>query len=250
MSPFSPPSRILSGLRLFACSSALTRVRCPAGEIGASLAIKPSTLSGYLAQLTESGVIQQQRRGTSLLYTIALDALEALNAGWIGDVCRGRGVPDTGAPGPRVRNILFLGANNAGPTLCAEALLRACAGEQYEVFSAGLTGTAPPDADLMQHLQALECDTDLLWSKPVADLMGPGAPRLDVVIAVGSRAWRDLPRFEGCPIVAHWPMTPALSAQPLAEMLDARLKHFAALDPVTTPRAALQGALDGELRQA
>lgn len=216
----------------------------PAGEIGAGLAIKPSTLSGYLAQLTEAGLILQERRGTSLLYTVSLQGLDHLNTTWIGDVCRGRGLPDLGVPGSRVRNLLFLGTKNAGPTLCAEALLREFSGERYEVFSAGLEGGQTPNAELMAHLQDRGCDTDLLWSKPVADLLGIGAPRMDVVIALGARAWQALPAFNGCPVLAHWSLPQGLDAGQIYDALTEKLTAFAALDPAKTAREAMQKALD------
>jgi DNA-binding transcriptional ArsR family regulator len=216
----------------------------PAGEVGAALGLKPSTLSGYLAQLVEVGLIAQQRRGTSLLYTVSLTGIDALNATWIGDVCRGRGVPDTGVPGPRVRNLLFLGRQNAGPTLCAEALLRSLAGERYEVFSAGLCQPGTPDDAMMKLLKDNDLDTDLLWSKSFTDLIGPGAPRMDIVVAVGTQAWRALPSLSGCPVLIRWSLPGGLNALQMHDLLAERLVKFSALDPVTTTRARLQTALD------
>lgn len=215
----------------------------PAGTIGEALAIRPSTLSGYLAQLLEAALITQDRHGTSLRYAVSLHGLEALSAAWLGEICRGLGLPDLGAPGPRVRNLLVLGAHNAGPTLCAEALLRAQAGERYEVFSAGVETCGTPDPALIRHLAQLGCEPDLLWSKPVADLTGQGAPRMDIVIALGARAWRDLPVFAGCPIVVPWALPPSLNAAALTDVISARLEAFIALDPATTARAGLHAAL-------
>lgn len=216
----------------------------PAGEIGAQIGIKPSTLSGYLAQLTEAGLITQERRGTSLLYTLSLPGLERLNLGWIGAICRGRGLPDCGAPGPRIRNILFVGRRNAGPTLIAEAVFRAEAGARYEVFSAGLDAATDPDPQVMAQLRALGHDTDLLWSKPLATLLGAAAPRMDAVVTLGETARRGVPVFAGCPLQAHWTLRPGQSVQDLHDHLAIRLRAFGRLDPATTPRAALQEALD------
>ncbi|MFN4098580.1 MAG: helix-turn-helix domain-containing protein, partial [Pararhodobacter sp.] len=112
--------------------------RVAAGEVGAALGLKASTLSGYLAQLMEAGLVTQERRGTSLLYAASVEGATALNDAWIGAISGGRGWPQAAAPGPRVRNVLFLGCGNAGPSLIAEALLRTRAGEGCEVFSAGI----------------------------------------------------------------------------------------------------------------
>ena len=81
----------------------------PAGEIGLELSVKPSTLSGYLAQLAEAGLIVQDRRGTSLRYRVAPARIERLNAAWIKDVCLGRGLPPVPANGARVYNLLYWG---------------------------------------------------------------------------------------------------------------------------------------------
>ncbi|MCB1405485.1 MAG: helix-turn-helix domain-containing protein [Rhodobacteraceae bacterium] len=216
----------------------------PAGEIGAITDIKPSTLSGYLAQLAEAGLITQERRGTSLRYALSLDGIERLNLRWIGGICRGRGLPELGAPGPRIRNILFVGHHNAGPSLIAEALFRAQAGARYEVFSAGVGAPGAPDPQALTLLRDRGCDTDLLWSKPLASLMGEAAPRMDAVITLGETARALAPVFAGCPMQAHWALRAKQSARDLFDQLAARLEPFAALDPAATPRAAMQAALD------
>jgi ArsR family transcriptional regulator, arsenate/arsenite/antimonite-responsive transcriptional repressor / arsenate reductase (thioredoxin) len=46
--------------------------RVPAGEIGRILGLRPSTLSGYLSDLTEAGLTEQERRGTSLRYAAVM----------------------------------------------------------------------------------------------------------------------------------------------------------------------------------
>lgn len=217
----------------------------PAGDIGLSIGIKPSTLSGYLAQLVEARLITQERRGTSLLYAASLEGIEGLNSGWIGTICRGRGLPDLGPPGPRIRNLLFLGRKNAGPTLIAEAILRKKAGEWYEVFSAGVEAIEIPDPNVMGLLAARSFDTDLLWSKSVESLLESGAPRIDLIITLGDTASLGMPAFFGCPLHAHWNLPRGLDAERLFDALAERIDAFASLDPSITARGALQAALDG-----
>jgi len=221
----------------------------PAGAIALGLSIKPSTLSGYLAQMTEAGLIAQDRRGTSLHYRAALDRIEGLNAAWIGDVCLGRGLPPVPARGPRVYNLLFLGRGNAGPSLFAEALMRDRAGDRYEVFSAGVARAAEgpsevPDA-LMGLLQEQGLAADLLWAKPVTEFLTPEAPRLDVVITLGATAQRQLPVFGGLPVISVWSLPPRMSGADLTALLEARIGSFSQLDPRTAARGDMQAVLDG-----
>jgi len=219
-------------------------VPVPAGAIGAHLGLKPSTLSGYLAQLIEAGLITQERRGTSLLYSIAIDAITALNTAWIGGICRGRGLPELAAPGPRIRNLLFLGHRNTGPSLMAEAVFRTLAGDQYEVFSAGLDAADDPDAEMMARLRAQGYETDLLWSKSVDLFTGVDAPVMDVVITLGATAHRHLPALPGYPINAPWILPQDTAPEELLWLLNARLHALSQIDPATATRAQVQDVLD------
>ena len=225
-------------------------VRCyplgvPAGEIGRELSVKPSTLSGYLAQLAEAGLIVQDRHGTSLRYRVAPAQIERLNAAWIKDVCLGRGLPPVPANGARVYNLLFLGRGNGGPSLMAEALMRDRAGARYEVFSAGVAPSSEVPAGWLGVLRRSGLDADLLWAKPVAEFLAPDAPRLDVVITLGATARRRVPVFDGLPVVSGWGLPAGLSDGALLARLGERIAAFAQLDPARATRAQLQAALDG-----
>ena len=73
--------------------------RVPAGELAEALGTKASTLSAYLSALMQAGLVEQERAGTSLRYTIALDAVRATFDYLLLDCCRGR--PDLSArPSP------------------------------------------------------------------------------------------------------------------------------------------------------
>ena len=216
--------------------------RMAAGQIGMALGLRPSTLSGYLAQLLDSGLLTQERRGTSLLYGASVASAQALSAVWLGDICAGRGWPEGWHPARRVLNVLFLGVGNAGPTLLAEALLRARGGDRCEVFSAGLTPSAGSEAAAIEVLAASGIETADLWPKPLGLWQGEGAPRMDVVIALGRRAAAvDWP---GLGHRALWTLAPDLTPAALMADLDSRLAALAVLDPVTTPPSRLQAVLD------
>jgi DNA-binding transcriptional ArsR family regulator len=48
--------------------------RVPAGDIARALDMKASTLSNYLSNLMQVGLVTQERSGTSLLYAPDMDA--------------------------------------------------------------------------------------------------------------------------------------------------------------------------------
>lgn len=219
--------------------------RIAAGEIGAVLDLRPSTLSGYLLQLMEAGLITQERRGTSLLYAASVEGAAALNEAWLGTICGGRGWPGPEVPRGRVRNVLFLGQANAGPSLVAEALLRDRAGDGCEVFSAGLGAPGTPDPALMAHLAAQGHDAGLLWAKPLGDWTGPGAPRMDIVITLGDRAASRAPDWPGAPHRGSWRLAPGvLTPGALYQDLAARLAPLAALDLALAAPARVQAVID------
>lgn len=217
-------------------------LRMAAGQIGAVLGLRPSTLSGYLAHLLDAGLITQERRGTSLLYAASVGGAQALSGVWLGQICAGRGWPAGWHPARRVLNVLFLGVGNAGPTLMAEALLRARGGDRCEVFSAGVQPRESAQAAILDRLRASGIATEDLWPKPLGLWQGEGAPRMDVVIALGRRA-----AAVDWPGLAHRAVWLLPADQPPAALLadlEARLAPLAGLDPLATPPARLQDLLD------
>ena len=62
----------------------------PAGEIAAELGVAPPTLSFHLAHLVREGLIDSQRQGRSVLYSLRVDGIRALLGFLTQDCCQGR----------------------------------------------------------------------------------------------------------------------------------------------------------------
>jgi ArsR family transcriptional regulator, arsenate/arsenite/antimonite-responsive transcriptional repressor / arsenate reductase (thioredoxin) len=225
--------------------------RVPAGEIGAAIGARPSTLSAYLADLTEAGLIDPLRRGTQLLYRARPEAVAGLVTGLADGICRGRvGLPAEAAPG-RVRNVLFVCSGNSARSLMAEALLRDLDGARSEVFSAGIAPRDGANPQVMTMLAELGHETGALWPKAAATYLAADAPRMDVVVTLcNGAANAGLPAWPGRPVQAHWGL-PDPVAEGTAEAyattyltLRARLERLAGL-PAGLGRAEVQRALDG-----
>ncbi|MGY6410166.1 MAG: arsenate reductase/protein-tyrosine-phosphatase family protein [Alkalilacustris sp.] len=226
--------------------------RVPAGELAEALALKPSTLSAYLAALMQAGLVTQARAGTSLRYGVALEAVRETFDHLLLDCCRGRPelcaapVPERGE-GPW--RVLFLCTGNSARSILAEAILRREAGARVEAHSAGTRPHAAPNPEALALLQAAGHDTAPLRSKPVEALRGAGAPVFDVVLTVCDRAANeDCPAWPGRPLSAHWGIPP-VGDRPGAlraahDALQTRIRAFLALPLGRMDRRELQDALD------
>lgn len=225
--------------------------RLPAGEIGAVLGLKPSTLSAYLSALHAAGLIAQERHGTSLRYSAAQAQAQALMGFLFDDCCRARtDVCAHDRPTPRIRNVLFLCSANSARSLMAEAILRDLAGDRFEVFSAGTDARSEPNPLALALLQEQGHDTSCLWSKPASVFRAADAPQMDFVFSVCDLAANaDLHAWPGQPVQGHWAVpdpvpvaTPAAFAQGYAALRH-RIAAFIDL-PAAMPRPALQRAVD------
>ncbi len=222
----------------------------PAGEIGTVLGFKPSTLSAYLSALTDAGLIDQQRRGASLLYRADIDGARALTGFLVDDCCHARTRPqESERSDERIHNVLFLCSANSARSLMAEAIQRDQAGDRFEVFSAGTEAAARPDPRALELLGARGHDTDSLWSKSADLFRAADAPRMDFVVSVCDRSANiDERPWPGAPVQAHWPV-PDPVAQDMQGAFDGAydalrrsITEFADLPAL--PRHAMQDALD------
>lgn len=246
--------------------------RVPAGELAASLGIKASTMSTYLAALQRVGLVAQERSGTSLLYSIDMANVRQVFGYLFADCCRGR--PDLCLPfdtGPvpmpvptkdRKYNVLFICTGNSARSIFAETLLRDMAGDRFTVFSAGTKPYSELNPFALKVLRDKGHDTSALRAKNVSEFSGPDAPGLDFVFTVCNQAANeDCPAWEGQPISGHWGMPDpvkvtgtdaekSLAFQHAYGALKHRIEAFTALPVESLDRIALQSAVDeiGRLR--
>ncbi len=73
-----------------------------AGEIAERFPLAKSTLSGHFAILKQAGLIVAERRGTTILYSLSIGAVEEVAAAILGLLGKGNhdqpGEPDTVVP--------------------------------------------------------------------------------------------------------------------------------------------------------
>ena len=234
----------------------------PAGEIAEALALKPSTLSAYLAALTQAGLIVQERAGTSLRYSIAMAQVRGTFDALLNDCCRGRPelcIPDPDGAAPmtdRKYNVLFICTGNSARSIIAETLLRAEAGDRFTAHSAGTRPRSELNPFALEVLRAKGHDISGLRAKNLAEFQGPGAPRMDFVFTVCNHAANEeCPAWQGQPVSAHWGMPDpvkvegtdaekSLAFQQTYGALRNRIRAFAALPIASLDRIALQQAVD------
>jgi ArsR family transcriptional regulator, arsenate/arsenite/antimonite-responsive transcriptional repressor / arsenate reductase (thioredoxin) len=244
-----------------------------AGDIAARLGIPASTLSFHLRALEQAGLVAATRHGRSLVYAPRIAALRALVAflaeaccdgdpDRCGDINRLFDTPrETGRMQPPVFNVLFLCTRNAARSIMAEAILGRIGAGRFRAFSAGSAPAGEgPLPEVLQQLKALGHDVSTLHSKSWDEFTGPGAPRMDFVVALcDTLAGQACPDFGDTVITAAWPLpdpakfsgSPPERATLLNELyaaLHRRLSIFASLPFGSLDRMALKARLD-ELAQ-
>lgn len=234
----------------------------PAGELADALGIKPSTLSNYLNALQRSGLVTQERSGTSLLYSVDMPNVQAMLDFLVLDCCRGR--PDICMPSlqrndasaDRKFNVLFLCTGNSARSIFAESLLRDLGGVRFNVYSAGTQPSSALNPFALQVLKDKGHDTSDLRSKHMSEFAASGAPKMDFVFTVCNQAANeDCPAWDGQPISGHWGMVDPVKAtgteaekslafQNTYGALKRRIEAFTALPVKSLDRIALQSAVD------
>lgn len=246
-----------------------------AGEIAARLKVPPSTLSFHLRGLEAAGLVAATRQGRNLIYAARILRIRDLVA-FLAETCCG-GEPDRCGdlarlfdapperdpmpPAPPAFNVLFLCTRNSARSIMAEAILGRIGQGRFRAFSAGSdpSGTGPLPEVLAQ-LRALGHEVSGLRSKSWDEFTGPGAPKMDFVIALcDTLAGQICPDFGETTMTASWPLpdpakfagNPAERATLLNELYAAlrrRLDIFMALPFGTLDRMALKTRID-ELSQ-
>jgi ArsR family transcriptional regulator, arsenate/arsenite/antimonite-responsive transcriptional repressor / arsenate reductase (thioredoxin) len=244
--------------------------RVPAGELAQALDLRPSTLSAYLATLVQSGLLTQDRVGTSLRYAIDMTGVQQTFDHLINDCCHGRA--DLCAPGAltsmtgtppmseRKNRILFICTGNSARSIMAETILRKEAGDRFEAHSAGTRPYSELNPFALELLEAKGHDISVLRAKNISEFQTPDAPPFDFVFTVCDRAANeDCPAWQGQPISAHWGMSDpvkvtgtdaekSLAFQHAYGALKRRISAFAALPIASLDRISLQRAVDGIVR--
>jgi arsenate reductase len=237
--------------------------RVPATELAVALDLKPNTLSNYVNALMQTGLVSQEREGTSLRYTIDMDVARQTIDYLLLDCCRGRPeicTPSYDAPrnpaAHRPYNVLFLCTGNSARSIFAEAILRQIAGDRFHAFSAGTHPQASINPIACEVLQHNGYDTATLMSKHLSTFQGPDAPVFDFVFTVcDAAANEDCPAWPSQPITAHWglpdPVTitgtqaqQAVAFQQVFDTLAHRLRGFASLPITSLNPMSLQRAID------
>jgi arsenate reductase len=241
-----------------------------AGDIGAELGVPASTLSFHLRTMEQAGLIAATRQGRSLIYAAQLMQLrnllfflvEASREGFPGghgdlaDLLHHLSGARTVAA-PPMFNVLFLCTRNSARSIMAEAILSRLAPGRFTAYSAGSEPSpGGPMPEVLAQLKALGHDVSALRSKSWDAFTGPGAPRIDFVIALCDIVSGQVcPDFGGTTVTGAWPLpdpakfhgSPAERATLLNELyagLRRRLEAFAALPLATLDRMALKARLD------
>ncbi len=182
-------------------------------EIAAALGLKQNTLSHHLADLAGTGLVQVERRGRSLLYSVDLDMTEGLIGYLALDVGRAR--PDLLAPllaarkDPAMRDtdfdVLFICSGNSARSIFAEALLRDLGKDKFQAFSAGTRPNTELNPFAIEVLARNGHDVADLRSKHVSEFQQPGSVVMDFVFTVcDTAAAEECPPWPGQPITGHW----------------------------------------------
>ncbi|WP_170443156.1 helix-turn-helix domain-containing protein [Ruegeria arenilitoris] len=240
--------------------------RIPATEIAMALDLKPNTLSNYVNALMQAGLVTQERVGTSLRYSVDMDAVRQTFVYLLLDCCRGRpelcapsplnGVDAHAAKAPRTYNVLFICTGNSARSIFAEALLKQLGGDRFNVFSAGTRPRSQLNPAALEVLRQNGHDISDLRAKNVSEFQAPGAPKFDFVFTVCNQAANeDCPAWPGQPVSAHWGMPDPVKAegteaqkrlafQQAYGALRNRILTFSSLPFETLDRMSLQKAVD------
>jgi protein-tyrosine-phosphatase/DNA-binding transcriptional ArsR family regulator len=175
-------------------------------EIAASLGLKQNTLSHHLADLTACGLVQVERRGRSLHYSVDMEVTEGLIGYLALDVGRARAdllgplfahQKEGIAMGDTTFNVLFICSGNSARSIFAEVLLRDLGQGKFQAFSAGVHPNSQLNPFALEVLGRNGHDVAALRSKHLSEFQDAGVQGMDFVFTVC-----DTAAAEECP---PWP---------------------------------------------
>jgi arsenate reductase len=205
-----------------------TLVRETPGGLAASaladrLELPASTLSFHLDQLLAAGLLQRDRQGRSLIYSVNAERLHELMWFLGEDCCQGNEElcveptariderrTEASAPVARPR-VLFMCSHNSARSQMGEALLRRAAGDRFEIHSCGLRPAAIHPMTL-RVLEEAGLDTAGLRSKDLGEFLGKVAVHHAIVVC--ERANDHCPRLHPFALnLDYWPFPDPAAAE-------------------------------------
>lgn len=240
--------------------------RVPATELAQALELKANTLSNHVRALLQVGLVTQERVGTSLRYSIHMEAVRETCDYLLLDCCRGR--PEICSPAyssdlkgdsempERIYNVLFICTGNSARSIFAESILRKEAGHRFAAYSAGTRPRSELNPFALEVLEQKGHDTSLLEAKNLSVFQTQDAPEFDFVFTVCNQAANEeCPAWTGQPVSAHWGMPDPVKAegsdaekslafQHAYGALLNRIKAFTSLPIETLDKVGLQQAVD------
>lgn len=240
--------------------------RVPATELANALDVKPNTLSSYVSALMQTGLISQERVGTSLRYAVDMEVTKATIGFLLHDCCRGR--PEICSPFsndashaiPEMTdhrfNVLFICTGNSARSIFAEAILRDLAPDRFNVYSAGTKPKSDLNPFALEVLEYNGHDVSALRAKNIGEFQTEDAPALDFVFTVCDQAANEeCLAWQGQTISAHWGLPDpvkvkgtdaekSLAFRQTYGALRNRMTGFTALPFASLDRISLQKAVD------
>lgn len=229
-------------------------------EIAKALDLKQNTLSHYLAELENCGLIRHERQGRSLFYSVDLTRTAGLVDYLVNDCCRGRA--DLLCNGAAERafvttsqppyNVLFICSGNSARSIFAEAILNRIGTGKFRAFSAGTRPGSQLNDFAVAILKRNGLETESLRAKHISEFDLPDAPHMDFIFTVcDAAAAEECAPWPGQPMTAHWgvpdPVTDAekgLAFGKAFSELNRRIMAFSALSIEQLDRISLQRSLD------
>lgn len=191
-------------------------------EIAEALAMKQNTLSHHLSDLTSSGLVQVERDGRSLFYSVDMAQAEGLVAYLALDVGRGR--PELLSPFIAAFqeddmqdagfNVLFICSGNSARSIFAEAILRDLGKGRFSAFSAGTRPNTTLNPFALEVLERNGHPTGDMRSKHISEFQRADSPTMDFVFTVcDAAAAEECPPWPGQPITGHWGLPDPVKAE-------------------------------------